>query len=203
VVTFEDETAPPKGYAFDAAWHQERERLGLIEARQDDLTIRVLETVGIRRGIRCLEVGAGGGSIAQWLCFRVGPTGHVVATDINTTFLAAMQLPNLTVRRHDIVQDALEPQAFDLVHSRAVLQHLPERDTALSRMIAAVKPGGWIVLQGTDFSTVTPTTARGATLFTRVIGAVEAFFVAKGFAWRYGRETGGSSPSARADRRPP
>jgi ubiquinone/menaquinone biosynthesis C-methylase UbiE len=71
-------------------------------------------------------VGGGGGSITEWLCQQVGPRGQVVATDINTRFLEALDYPNLEVRHHDILADELEPAAFDLVHVRFVLMHLAE-----------------------------------------------------------------------------
>ncbi len=177
-------------YTFDPTWQKERERLAKIEVVFDDTTIHVLEAVGVRDGSCCLDVGAGGGSIAQWLCYRVGPTGHVVATDIQTKFLDAIQLPHLEVRQHDIVKDSLEQDTFDFVHSRAVLQHLPARDVALARMVAALKPGGWLVVQAGDFSAVTLTSDRGAGIFTHFLSAWEAYFVAKGFAWSYGTQMG-------------
>lgn len=84
----------------------------------------------------------------------VGPEGFVVATDLETRFLAAIESPNLEVREHNIVMDPLEHGAFDLVHSRAVLDHLPERDQVLRRLIDTLKPGGWLVLVGADLTAV-------------------------------------------------
>jgi len=46
-------------------------------------------------------------------------------------------------RRHDIVSDPLEREELDLIHSRAVLGHLPERDAgegAQGRGIARLGP---------------------------------------------------------------
>ena len=77
-------TTERSAYVFDAAWKQERERLGHLEAVWDPGTIRQLETVGVGEGWQCAEIGAGTGSIAEWLSHRVGATGHVVATDIET-----------------------------------------------------------------------------------------------------------------------
>jgi tRNA A58 N-methylase Trm61 len=77
------------------------------------VTIRHLETIGVAEGRRCLEVGAGSGSIAQWLSDRVGPTGKVVATDINLRFLNQINVPNVEIRRHDILKDELERNHYD------------------------------------------------------------------------------------------
>jgi 2-polyprenyl-3-methyl-5-hydroxy-6-metoxy-1,4-benzoquinol methylase len=134
-------------YVLDNAWHGARERLRLLEETLDPGTIRHLETVGVASGWRCLEVGGGGGSITAWLCQRVGPAGRVVATDIDTRFLDALSFPNLEVRQQNVVTDAIEEAAFDLVHTRAVLMHLPERQRALDRLVAALKPGGWLLLE--------------------------------------------------------
>jgi hypothetical protein len=60
----------------------ERARLRNLEAWLDPITVEHLEATGIAAGWRCLEVGAGGGSIARWLSERVAPSGSLVATDI-------------------------------------------------------------------------------------------------------------------------
>ncbi len=105
-------------YTFDNAWQQARQRLTGLEAWLDPGTIRHLEMLQVGAGWRCLEVGAGGGSIASWLGARVGASGHVVATDIDPRFIDVLDAPNVEVRRHDIVTDDLETGAFDLVHAR-------------------------------------------------------------------------------------
>ena len=47
-------------------------------------------------------------------------------------------------------RDPLPDAEFDLVHVRAVLQHIAEREAAIDRMLAALKPGGWLVLEESD-----------------------------------------------------
>lgn len=139
-----------KGYIYDADWEQERARLAKLEQTSDPYTKLHLERLGLREGWRCLEVGGGGGAIVAWMCERVGSSGRVVATDLDTRFLDVIDAENLEVRRHDIVNDPLEQDAFDLVHSRYVLEHLPERERALDNLIAAVKPGGWLLVEDVD-----------------------------------------------------
>jgi len=55
------------------------------------------------------------------------------------------------VRNADITCDAIGTDLFDLVHARAVLQHLAQREAILEKMIAAAKPGGWIVVSDVDW----------------------------------------------------
>jgi tRNA A58 N-methylase Trm61 len=90
------------GYVFDNAWERGRARLATVEELLDPGSIRHLDALGVAPGWRCLEIGAGGGSIAQWLCGRVGPYGAVTGTDLDTRYLAALDEVNLDVRRHDV-----------------------------------------------------------------------------------------------------
>ena len=138
-------------YIYDPNLESERDRIQSLQAATDPETIRVLESIGISPGWRCLEVGGGGGSIARWLAERVGPEGGVVVTDLNTRFLDELEVPNIEVRQHDVVNDDLEVDTYDLVHSRFLLEHLPERDEVLDKLIAAARPGGWIVMEDVDF----------------------------------------------------
>ena len=132
----------------------ERERLGLIERIVDPFSQRHLATLGIQQGWRCLEVGAGHGAMARWLAEQVGPQGRVVATDINPRFLTEIELPNVEVRQHDIRTDPLEPGTYDLAHCRAVLTHLPDPLLAVKRMVAALRIGGWLLVEEPDFSSL-------------------------------------------------
>jgi SAM-dependent methyltransferase len=132
-------------YALDNPAAQASERFFALSALFDIGTIRHLEDRGVSSGWHCLEVGGGGGSIAAWLSERVGPRGRVVVTDINTHFLETLHQPNLEVRHHNIVADPLPEAAFDLVHARLLLMHLPQREAVLTRLVAALKPGGWLV----------------------------------------------------------
>jgi SAM-dependent methyltransferase len=129
----------------------ERERLALVARLCDPLTIRLLTALGVGEGWNCLEVGAGAGSVACWLARRVEPGGTVVATDLDTRFLRDLNVPNLEIRQHDILKDDLEEGLYDLVHSRALLMHLPEPEKAFARMASAVRPGGWILIEEPDY----------------------------------------------------
>jgi len=148
------------GYRLEAKGRQEAEddRLGLLERIFDPLSRRRREMV--RPGWRCLEVGAGRGSMAVWLAGQVGDKGHVVATDIDLTYLKRLNVPNLEVRRHNILEDpldALGPGSFDLVCSRLTLFWLVGRqEAAIRRMVECLRPGGWLVDEDGDWGTLAP-----------------------------------------------
>jgi len=78
----------------------EDERLALLERIFDPLSRQRRSLV--QPGWRCLEVGAGRGSMAVWLAERVGDRGHVVATDIDVSYLKRLNLPNLEAHQHNI-----------------------------------------------------------------------------------------------------
>jgi SAM-dependent methyltransferase len=137
-------------YVFANAGSRAEAQYRELSRLYDENTIRHIEQRGIDRGWSCLEVGGGGGSIASWLCARVGVTGRVLATDLDPTFLQSLSYKNLEVRRHDIRSEGLPNEEFDLAHARLVLIHLPDRQVALRRMIEALKPGGWIVIEEFD-----------------------------------------------------
>jgi SAM-dependent methyltransferase len=139
------------GYALDNSWDRAKRRLALLEFTLDPKTKRRATALGLTAGWRCLEVGAGGGSIALWLSEQVGSEGKVVATDINTTLFKELERPNLEPRRHDILNEPLPAGEFDLVHARWILHHLPTPEIAIGRMISALRPGGWLLLEEVDF----------------------------------------------------
>jgi SAM-dependent methyltransferase len=168
----------------------ELERLRRLEAMSDPATLATFERIGVDPGWRCLEVGAGAGSIARALATRVGPNGHVVATDIDLEFLAAHAGPQLEVRRADLLADALEPGAYDLVHTRHLVAHLASRaEEAIDRLAAAVAPGGWLVVEDVDIATPMLVAASEADqlAFDAVFEAFESVLRARGGDAHIGR----------------
>src|SRR5437867_894369 len=149
-------------YVFDHALELEQERLRKLEEWLDPGTKRHLDEIGVGPGWRVLEVAAGAGSIARHLAERVGPEGSVLATDLDLKFLDDIDLANVEVRKHDILADELPDDTFDLVHTRLLLMHLPAREEALKRMIAATKPGGYVFVEDMEMMTwidITPAPA--------------------------------------------
>jgi SAM-dependent methyltransferase len=175
-------------YVLDNAGAQAPERFTALAAIFDPGTIRHLTERGVAAGWHCLEVGAGGGSIACWLAERVGSSGRVLATDIDPRFLTALERPNLEVQRHDVAVDPLPERSFDLVHARLVLVHLKERERALERMVAALRPGGWLLLEEFDsLSTPPDPVAHPGEVLLPAIDAMRRVMAARGVDSGYGR----------------
>ncbi len=133
-----------RAYTRDPGWE---ERMALNQELFDPLTIEYLERFGVGAGEHVLELGAGMGSIAVWLAERVGPGGRVVATDLDTRDLDALDVPGLEVGRHDVLEDDFPEASFDLIHFRGVLVHVPEPDRALRRMARWLRPRGLLLAE--------------------------------------------------------
>lgn len=143
-------TSTPSSYAFDNAMAEGRRRLALLENILDPGTFRRLERIGVKRGWRCLELGAGGGSVTEWLCKRVGRSGHVTAVDLDARFLRALEFGNLEVLEENVMDSRLTPDSYDLVHTRWTLMHIPQREAVLARLGSLLKPGGRMLLEEAD-----------------------------------------------------
>jgi SAM-dependent methyltransferase len=122
--------------------------LSHLAAMLDPFTVRRLAQAGVASGARCLEVGAGAGTIARWLADRVGPDGQVVATDLDPSHIPAH--PAIVPVTHDIATDDLPEGRYHLIHARLVLACLPERRRVLARLAAALAPGGALVVEEFD-----------------------------------------------------
>ena len=147
-------------YLLDSAAAQTGQRFSGLEATFDSATCRHLAATGVAAGWSCWEIGAGGGSIARWLAGQVAPGGSVLATDLEIKWMPAVPAA-VRVERHDVASDPIRQNAYDLIHARLVLGHLPERDRVLAALAAALRPGGWLVVE--DFDTAFDDGTRPAT----------------------------------------
>lgn len=138
------------GYLLDNGQAEAAERFDAFASLFDPTTFRHIEGFGIGSGWRCWEVGAGGTSVVSWLAKKVGPTGKVVATDIDTSRLTPAARPPVEVRVHDVGAQEPPGEGFDLVHARLVLVHVPDRDRALRSMVEALRPGGRLLIEDAD-----------------------------------------------------
>lgn len=129
----------------------EADRLRLMSRLLDPSSRFHLARTGVGEGWRCLEIGAGNGSVSQWLAEQVGASGHVLATDLRPDLMRGIAAGNLEVRALDVVHDEPPDAPFDLIAVRALLHHLPERRAVITRMAGWLKPGGWLFVQEPDF----------------------------------------------------
>jgi SAM-dependent methyltransferase len=140
-------------YAFDRSWSREGERVVALERQLDPVSQAVAVQLGLVAGWRCWEAGAGGGSMALWLAAQVTASGSVLATDIDLSGLAAAvpaDVANITIARHDLEREKLPGRGFDLVHARLVLEHVADPGAVVVNLAAALRPGGWLIVEDAD-----------------------------------------------------
>jgi SAM-dependent methyltransferase len=183
-----------KPYLLSNVAAQAEDRFAALSALFDHTTFRHLDAVGISPGWRCWEVGAGGLSVPSWMAGRVGLQGRVVATDIDTSWLAG-DMQDIGVYVHDVGADEPPAGGFDLVHARLVLTHVPERERALENMVAALRPGGWLVLEDFDTALIVnaclnPTT-HNEHLANKMRQGFLRLLAARGVDLEYGRKLPG------------
>ncbi|MFD7692550.1 class I SAM-dependent methyltransferase [Streptomyces sp. NPDC059805] len=177
------EGAEPGGGRYgEAVFPPERrgegERIDFGALAYDDVTVARLRALGAGPGLRCLDVGAGTGTVARRLLDEAG-VSSVLAVDRDVRFLAARAVPGLEVRQADVTAPEFVQGRFHLVHARFVLMHLPDRERVLRTLAERVEPGGHLVLG--DAVDLTSDRAPD-TPYTRVMRAM----------WRGLRETIGT-----------
>jgi predicted methyltransferase len=112
---------------------------------------RVIAALGLSAGQRVADVGAGHGYLTFRLAEAVGPTGRVVATDIDDAVLATLRahapMPaNVVVRKVAPDDPGLEPASYDLVLLSEIDHYLPDRVAFLRKLRAALTPTGRIAV---------------------------------------------------------
>lgn len=155
---------------------EEFERLRLLEEWGDPDTRTVMRTIGLRSTWRCLEIGAGAGSVARWLSGQCAD-GSVVAIDTDTRYCGEPVRNNLQWRTDDVRSVNLPAGSFDLVHSRLTFCHLPEREAMVATAARWLAPGGWLVIGD---PMCMPAAGSGHEPIRRFFGALETAWHAQG-----------------------
>ena len=156
-----------------------KEELKILETRSHarlENLLPQLREVGLKKNMNFLEVGSGTGTrsiaVAKYLT-----QGRVVGIDISESLLdhankkiLASGLKNLSLQKMDLFELNFEPDTFDFVYVRLVLQHLPNPVAALKNLHRVMRPGGFIFLEDTDrdWLTIFPTTKNWEKIYAEI-----------------------------------
>jgi demethylmenaquinone methyltransferase/2-methoxy-6-polyprenyl-1,4-benzoquinol methylase len=113
-----------------------------------------LALTGLRAGNRALDVAGGTGDLALGMLRQVGPTGHVVLSDINPKMLDigrdrlldAGFVANVECTVADAEKLPFEDDSFDCVTIGFGLRNVTDKDAALRSMYRVLKPGGQLLV---------------------------------------------------------
>ncbi len=157
----EPQAKNPDGYvhARDA---EEYQRLRNQGAMWRGATEALLNRIGLKPGMSCLDVGSGPGQVMRLMANRVGPDGTVTGLEIDGQ-LGAQALADLKaegganfqlVEADLLATDTVPGAPFDLTYCRLFLMHMQEPVIALEKMHAWTKPGGVVAAQEFDFGAI-------------------------------------------------
>ncbi len=135
-------------------------------------TDHMLDMAGVGPGSKVLDVAAGAGQQSLVAAWRVGASGHVLATDISPDILdyAAENariagFDNVDVLEADGEDLDLPPESFDAAISRVGLIYFPDQHRALAHILRALKPGG-------RFATIVYSTPENNGFFSRPVSII-------------------------------
>ncbi|MBI2378115.1 MAG: methyltransferase domain-containing protein [Deltaproteobacteria bacterium] len=121
----------------------------------------VMVLLGAKEGSVVADLGAGTGYFLPYLSRAVGATGRVLALDVEPTLVTWMterakkeSLENVEVRLIPGDDPALDPASVDRILIVDTWHHIPERDEYSRKLLAALKPGGAVVI--VDFTKESP-----------------------------------------------
>jgi ubiquinone/menaquinone biosynthesis C-methylase UbiE len=152
-----DRSETSQGYAMRGG-QEGKKRLDLLARVMLPTTMQLLGRVGLIRGMKCLDVGCGGGHVALLMASMVGPEGRVLGSDTDKEILALARKDAEAANAGNVEfqhLDACAPlwqEEFALTYARFLLSHLSEPTACLAAMLEACRPGGTIVIEDTDFS---------------------------------------------------
>jgi len=173
-------------YIFDKnAEDRELGRLRMIEAAVDADTIGLLNETGVAAGWSCLELGAGAGSIVEWMGAQVGSRGTVLALDKKTAYLRRFSSVPYRVIEGDFLTIPIA-STMDLLHARYVLIHNKQDEAMLRKIRTIVKPGSYVVLEEPDFTSAQFLNFYGDAAHKRVNEAICRMFTKAGLDPAYG-----------------
>ncbi|GAA3348831.1 methyltransferase domain-containing protein [Amorphoplanes nipponensis] len=159
-MTSSDTTAPASTYMFDNDTTEAARQVQILADVLDDHTISVLESVEVPHDGRCLDLGAGAGTISTWMAGELVPAGHVDILDLNPRHIPTHD--RTTVITGDVTTHEFTAAAYDLIHARLLLMHLADRDQVLARVAAALKPGGVLVVSDWETTHLDEMFVRGS-----------------------------------------
>ena len=140
----------------------EYQRLRNQAAMWRGATEALLDQIGLKPGMSCLDVGAGPGLVMRLMADRVGPDGTVTGLEIDSALGA--QAPadlkrqggaDFRLVEANVLETATVSGApFDLTYCRLLLMHMQEPVRALEKMLAWTKRGGVVAAQEFDFGAI-------------------------------------------------
>ncbi len=122
------------------------------EREQEEKPAKVIEALKLKPGDVVADIGAGSGYYAFRLAEKVGPTGKVLASDIQPEMLAIIRkrmkdrnIKNIEMARGTVSDPKLPTESVDLILMVDVYHEFSHPWEMTTAMVRALKPGGRMV----------------------------------------------------------
>lgn len=137
---------------------QGAKRLDILFKTLEVSTKEFLDGAQIKQDIQCLDLGCGNGGVTFLLAELIGQKGHVLGLDfdekniqIATKLALNKNIENASFQCFDVYELTKENEV-DLIYTRFLLSHLADPEKVLNRAFEALRPGGIILVEDTDFT---------------------------------------------------
>lgn len=136
----------------------------------------VVDGAGVAPGQSVLDVACGTGIVAREAATRVGPSGRVVAVDLNEAMLTVARRLSVDVdwRTADAGHLPFPDASFDAVLCQSALMFFPDRAGAVREMGRVVKDGGTVTVQVWASLEAQPAYSRFVEAAARYVGPAAA-----------------------------
>ena len=142
--------------ATSVVWTQDKKNLAEPgEKRLNELQPpeKIMDCIGLKRGMVIGDIGAGRGRFAVWFADRVGATGKVYANDIDINALIHLAgrckqhgFYNVIMRRGKVVDPNIPDGVLDIAFMINVYHHLEKPVELTKNLIPTLKPEGMLVI---------------------------------------------------------
>ena len=120
------------------------------------VTDRLLDSLSVPSGCRCLDIGCGIGETTRHLDEKLNNVAELIGVDQDPNLIeAARSVPStadgkMTFQQGDAAHLEFEDQTFDFVFARYLLHHLEDPQSVLAEMLRVCRSGGIVAVQEPD-----------------------------------------------------
>src|SRR5688500_5509631 len=131
-------------------------RLEMQSSLFEPITKQSLLNAGLKKGMSCIDIGCGSGSVTRLMAKMVGETGRVVGVDVDNRYLEYCNRIITSRQNIEFIHDDIRKrqlgskERFDIVYSRFTFHHLTDKREAVRAMQRLAKKNGSVMIQDLD-----------------------------------------------------
>ena len=122
------------------------------------MTDPFLERLEVQKGWKCMDAGAGPGFVAMDLRDLIGDEGELTILEPSTFYINSFRAfakeknwTNIKYIQSIVEESELPENYYDLIFSRWVISFVPDPERFVSKLAAALKPGGILAIEDYNY----------------------------------------------------